>query len=270
MTTNDFQSVYAFQITLTSHGQSMTTYFDKKGRVQKVEAGIMDPADSDHTLPLASIIDHTLLKPDATAEQIAILCEQALQYHFGAVCVNSYWVAYCKAALAGSGVKVGATIGFPLGAMSTSAKVYEAKRAIKDGATEIDMVINVGELKSRNLSAVANDIREVVRVAHRKGAIVKVILETCLLTDEEKVTACLLAKEAGADFVKTSTGFATSGATVEDVRLMRSVVGPEMGVKASGGIRSLADAQAMIAAGATRIGTSSGVKMVEELAVQKV
>jgi len=268
MTTNDFQPVYAFQKTLTSHGQSITTYFDKKGRVQKVDA-CMDDSAQDHTIPLASIIDHTLLKADATAEQVAILCEQALKYHFGAVCVNSYWVAYCKAALAGSDVKVGATIGFPLGAMSTKAKVYDTRQSIKDGATEIDMVINIGELKSRNLAAVANDIREVVRVAHKMGAIVKVILETCLLTDEEKVTACLLAKEAGADFVKTSTGFSTGGATVEDIRLMRGVVGPEMGVKASGGIRSLADAQAMIAAGATRIGTSSGIKMAEELAAQQ-
>ncbi len=268
MNTKDFQSVYAFQKTLTSHGQSMTTYFDKKGRVQKVD-GCMDSNSNDHSIQLVSIIDHTLLKQDATAEQVAILCEQALEYHFGAVCVNSYWVAYCKAALAGSNVKVGAAIGFPLGAMSTKAKVYEAKRSIKDGAVEIDMVMNVGALKSRNLAAVASDIREVVRVAHKMGAIVKVILETCLLTDEEKVTACLLAKEAGADFVKTSTGFSTGGATVEDIRLMRSVVGPEMGVKASGGIRTLADAQAMIEAGATRIGTSGGIKMAEELAASQ-
>ena len=268
MTTNNFQPIYAFQKTLTSHGQSLTTYFDKKGRVQKVET-CTDDAAPDHTAPLASIIDHTLLKADATAEQVAILCEQAMEYQFGAVCVNSYWVAFCKAALAGSNVKVGAAVGFPLGAMSTGAKVYETKRSIKDGAAEIDMVINVGELKSRNLAAVANDIREVVRAAHKMGAIVKVILETCLLTDEEKVIACLLSKEAGADFVKTSTGFSTGGATVEDVRLMRSVVGPELGVKASGGIRSLADAQAMIAAGATRIGTSSGIKMAEELAAQQ-
>jgi len=268
MTTNDFKSIYAFQKTLSSHGQTMTTYFDKKGRVQKVEV-CTDCTTADHTIPLMSIIDHTLLKPDATAEQVEILCEQALEYHFGAVCVNSYWVAYCKAALAGSNVKVGATIGFPLGAMSTKAKVFDTKQSIKDGATEIDMVINIGELKSGNLAAVANDIREVVRVAHKMGAIVKVILETCLLTDEEKVTACLIAKEAGADFVKTSTGFSTGGATIEDIRLMRSVVGPEMGVKASGGIRSLADAQAMIEAGATRIGTSGGIKMAEELASQE-
>ncbi len=268
MTTKDFQPVYAFQKTLTSHGQSMTTYFDKKGRVQKVEA-CTDSDTTDHAIPLVSIIDHTLLKADATAEQVAILCEQALQYNFGAVCVNSYWVAFCKTALAGSNVKVGATIGFPLGAMSTKAKVFDTRQSIKDGATEIDMVINIGDLKSRNLAAVANDIREVVRVAHKMGAIVKVILETCLLTDEEKVTACLLSKEAGADFVKTSTGFSTGGATVEDIRLMRSVVGPEMGVKASGGVRTLADAQAMIAAGATRIGTSGGIKMAEELAAQQ-
>ena len=262
MTTKDFQPVYAFQKTLTSHGQSMTTYFDKKGHVQKVDA-CMDADTTDQAIPLVSIIDHTLLKADATAEQVAILCEQALEYHFGAVCVNSYWVAYCKAALAGSDVKVGATIGFPLGAMSTKAKVYDTKQSIKDGATEIDMVINIGELKSRNLAAVANDIREVVRVAHKMGAIVKVILETCLLTDEEKVTACLLAKEAGADFVKTSTGFSTGGATVEDIRLMRSVVGPEMGVKAAGGIRTIEQARAMLEAGATRLGTSAAKELLE-------
>lgn len=268
MTTNQFQPVYAFQKSLKAHGQSITTFFDKKGRVQKVEV-LNDQSDPEQSLSLVSIIDHTLLKPEATREQVEVLCDQAIKYHFGAVCVNSYWVAYCKAALAGSNIKVGATVGFPLGAMSTSAKVHETKRSIKDGASEIDMVINVGELKSRNLAAVANDIREVVRAAHKLGAIVKVILETCLLSDDEKVTACLLAKEAGADFVKTSTGFSTGGATVEDIRLMRSVVGPEMGVKASGGVRSLADAEAMIAAGATRIGTSSGIKMAEELAARQ-
>jgi deoxyribose-phosphate aldolase len=178
--------------------------------------------------------------------------------------VNSYWVKHCKKALAGSQVKTAATIGFPLGAMSTRAKRAETKRAIKDGAVEIDMVLNVGELKSGNQDAVARDIRKVVQEAHKRQAIVKVIIETCLLTDEEKVTACQIAMEAEADFVKTSTGFSTGGATVEDVALMRSVVGDKLGVKASGGIRSFADAKRMVEAGASRIGASSGIRIVEE------
>jgi len=161
-------------------------------------------------------------------------------------------------------VKVAAVVGFPLGAMSTEAKVFEAEDAILQGATEIDMVINIGELKADELANVAHDIRQVVRVAHQYDAIVKVIIETCLLTEEEKIKACLIAKSVGADFVKTSTGFAGGGATIEDVKLMRAVVGPEIGVKASGGVRSLADAQAMIEAGASRIGASSGVKIVDE------
>lgn len=216
------------------------------------------------TSKLAGIIDHTLLKPDATHAQVAQLCSEAVAYGFGAVCVNSYWVKHCKKALAGSQVKTAATVGFPLGAMSTKAKRAEAKRAIKDGAVEIDMVLNVGELKSGNLEAVAHDIREIVLEAHKRDAIVKVIIETCLLTDEEKVTACQISMEADADFVKTSTGFSTGGATVEDIALMRSVVGDKLGVKASGGIRSYADAIQMVEAGATRIGASSGIRIVEE------
>ena len=216
------------------------------------------------TSKLAAIIDHTLLKPDATLAQVEQLCREAITYQFGAVCVNSYWVKHCKKALAGSPVKTAATIGFPLGAMSTKAKRAETKRAIKDGAVEIDMVMNVGELKSGNLEAVAHDIREVVKEAHKRDAIVKVIIETCLLTNEEKVTACRIAMEMEADFVKTSTGFSTGGATAEDIALMRSVVGDKLGVKASGGIRSYADAIKMVEAGATRIGASSGIRIVEE------
>lgn len=217
---------------------------------------------------LAGIIDHTLLKPDATAGHIEKLCNEAITYGFGAVCVNSYWVKHCAKFLAGSQVKTAATIGFPLGAMSTKAKKAETKRAIKDGAVEIDMVINIGELKAGNLEAVAKDIRAVVSEAHDRQAIVKVIIETCLLTDDEKVTACQLAMEAEADFVKTSTGFSTAGATVEDVALMRSVVGDKLGVKASGGIRGYADAMRVVEAGANRIGASSGIRIVEEELLQ--
>ncbi|NLA79895.1 MAG: deoxyribose-phosphate aldolase, partial [Chloroflexi bacterium] len=191
-------------------------------------------------------------------------CKEAAQYNFGALCMNSYWVNTCVEILEGTDVQVAAVVGFPLGAMSTEAKVFETEDAIMQGATEIDMVINVGELKADELANVAHDIRQVVRIAHLHDVIVKVIIETCLLTEDEKATACLIAKAMGADFVKTSTGFGGGGATLEDVRLMRAVVGPEMGVKASGGVRSLADAQAMIAAGASRIGTSSGVKIVQE------
>lgn len=217
---------------------------------------------------LASIIDHTLLKPDATVGQIEQLCHEAVTYKFGAVCVNSYWVKHCKETLGDSEVKIATTIGFPLGAMSTKAKKSETKRAIKDGAVEVDMVINIGELKSGNLEAVARDIRGVVKEAHQRDAIVKVIIETCLLTDEEKVAACQIAMEAEADFVKTSTGFSTGGATVEDIALMRGVVGEKLGVKASGGVRGYADAIRMVEAGASRIGASSGIRIVEEELLQ--
>ena len=262
MTEND-NAPQTYERVSTYKDQQVTTVFDTKGRIVRVLA------ESSATQPwevskLAGMIDHTLLKPDATTSQIDQLCREALEYGFGAVCVNSYWVKQCKKKLAGSPVKIAATIGFPLGAVSTKAKVSEAKRAIKDGAVEIDMVMNVGELKSGNLVAVARDIREVVIEAQKRQALVKVIIETCLLTDEEKVTACLIAKEAEADFVKTSTGFSTGGANVEDVALMRDVVGDEMGVKSSGGIRSYADAIRMVEAGATRIGASSGIRIVEE------
>lgn len=214
---------------------------------------------------IARYIDHTNLKPYATKEDIIKLCDEAIQYGFYAVCVNPYRVKLAKDYLSGKGadVKVASVIGFPLGATPTEVKVFEAKKALDDGADELDMVINIGALKDGDYEYVKRDIEEVVKVAHEKGAKVKVIIETCYLTDEEKVKACELAKEAGADFVKTSTGFGSGGATVEDVRLMRKVVGPEMGVKASGGIRTYEQAVAMIEAGANRIGTSSGVKIVE-------
>ncbi len=247
----------------TYNDQQITTLFNKDGQIIRVQTkSIGSPTVS--ASKLAGIIDHTLLKPDATAAQIEQLCREAITHGFGAVCVNSYWVKFCQKTLIGSQVKTAATIGFPLGAASSKAKRAETKRAIKDGAVEIDMVINVGELKSGNLVAVARDIRGVVLEAHQHQAIVKVIIETCLLTDEEKVTACLIAMEAEADFVKTSTGFSTGGATVEDVALMRSVVGDKLGVKASGGIRSFDDAIRMVDAGANRIGASSGIRIVEE------
>ena len=213
---------------------------------------------------IAQVIDHTLLKPEATREQIDRLCREALEYHFASVCVNPTHVGRCAELLRGSDVKVCTVIGFPLGATTTAVKAYETRQAIDDGATEIDMVINVGALKSGDLDAVQADIAAVVDEAHAADALVKVIIETALLSDDEKVTACRLAKAAGAEFVKTSTGFGPGGAKVEDVALMRRVVGPEMGVKASGGVRNYADVQAMIAAGATRIGASAGVAIVSE------
>ncbi len=237
--------------------------FSRKGKALDVVVSQPEPNTASEP-SIASYIDHTLLKADATKEQVLKLCQEAITYNFASVCVNTYWVPRCVIALHGSPVKVAVTVGFPLGAMSTKGKVAETKEAVKQGAGEVDMVLNIGALKSGDLKTVAEDIYQVVRVSHRYGAITKVIIETCLLTDDEKVTACLLAKDAGADFVKTSTGFSTGGATVEDIKLMREVVGPIMGVKASGGVRSYADALKMIEAGATRIGTSSGIKIVEE------
>jgi deoxyribose-phosphate aldolase len=210
---------------------------------------------------LATVIDHTLLKPDATKEEIEQLCREAAQFCFASVCVNPYWVPLCRERLNGSGVRVCTVIGFPTGAHLPDVKAYEARRAVEQGAEELDMVINIGALKSRDYALVEQDIRGVVQ-AGGKNTIVKVILETSLLTRDEKVMGSTLAKAAGADFVKTSTGFAGGGATVEDVRLMRETVGPEMGVKASGGVRTRDDAEAMVAAGATRIGASAGVKIV--------
>ncbi|GGA68708.1 deoxyribose-phosphate aldolase [Ornithinibacillus halotolerans] len=214
------------------------------------------------TQNLAKYIDHTLLKPDATKESILKIVEEAKEYEFASVCVNPHWVSLCYDYLKDTSVKVCTVIGFPLGATSTETKIFETKQAIADGATEVDMVINVGELKSGNREFVKQDIEAVVKAAEGK-ALTKVIIETSLLTEEEKVIACQLSKEAGADFVKTSTGFSGGGATVEDVALMRQTVGPEMGVKASGGVRDLAQAEAMIEAGATRIGASSGIAIVQ-------
>jgi deoxyribose-phosphate aldolase len=211
---------------------------------------------------IAHYIDHTLLKPDATEAQIRQLCAEAAQHDFASVCVNPTWVKLCNELLPpGQGVKVCTVIGFPLGATTSAVKAFEAKTAWQQGADEIDMVLNVGALKSGKLDLVETDIRA-VRAAI-PGVTLKVIIETCLLTDAEKITACQIAKRAGADFVKTSTGFAKGGATVEDVRLMRQTVGPLMGVKASGGIKSYADAKAMIEAGATRLGCSAGIAIIQ-------
>lgn len=213
----------------------------------------------------ATYIDHTLLKAETKKEEILKLCEEARQYLFASVCVNPTWVKTTADELQGSPVKVCTVIGFPLGASTTEVKVFETEDAIKNGADEIDMVINIGALRNGDDTIVKNDIESVVQAAKGK-AIVKVIIETSLLTEQEKRKACELSVMAGADFVKTSTGFSTGGATVEDVKLMRAVVGPEMGVKASGGVRSFEDMKKMIDAGATRIGASSGVQIMKGLA----
>lgn len=211
---------------------------------------------------LAKYIDHTLLKTDAQRADVTKLIEEAKAYHFASVCVSPIWVSYVSEALRDTGIKTCTVIGFPQGATPSAVKAFETKQAVADGADEVDMVIAVGKLKDGDDAYVKADIEAVVRAARGK-ALTKVIIETCLLTDEEKRRACLLAKEAGADFVKTSTGFAAGGATAADVRLMRESVGEAMGVKAAGGVRTRADAEAMLAAGATRLGTSSGVKIVE-------
>jgi len=215
---------------------------------------------------VAALIDHTLLKPEATESDVRKVCAEARQYGFFSVCVNPYWVRLVAKELEGCATKVCAVVGFPLGANTMEMKAAEAAAAIRDGAREIDMVLNVGELRGGNGDAVQADIRAVVEAAHASDAIVKVILETALLTDPQKVVACELAKAAGADFVKTSTGFGPGGATVEDVALMRRTVGPQMGVKASGGVRTLEDLQKMVAAGASRVGASASVKIVEATA----
>ena len=212
-------------------------------------------------MKLNKYIDHTLLKQDATDVQIDRLLSEARDYDFASVCVNPCWVAHAKFGLADADVKVCTVVGFPLGATTSAVKAFETKEAIQNGADEIDMVINVGALKSGNAALVESDIRAVVEASEDK--LVKVIIEACLLTDEEKVLACQLAQKAGADFVKTSTGFSTGGATLADVKLMRQTVGPDMGVKAAGGARSYADAVAFVEAGATRIGTSSGVAILK-------
>lgn len=219
---------------------------------------------------IAGYIDHTLLKPEATPAEIEKLCQEARDYHFAAVCINPPFVRQCADLLRGSGVQVATVVGFPLGAHTTATKVFETEQAIVDGATEIDMVINIGELKAKQDAFVREDIRSVVEAAHRGGAIVKVIIEAALLDDEEKVRASRLSKEAGAEFVKTSTGFGPGGATSHDVALMRETVGPNLGVKAAGGVKNLEQAQEMIKAGATRIGASAGVKIVQEARGEKV
>jgi deoxyribose-phosphate aldolase len=213
---------------------------------------------------VAGMIDHTLLKPDATRADIERLCREAAEFSFATVCVNPAWVALAAARLRGSGVGVCSVVGFPLGATTADVKAFETRRAIFDGAAEIDMVINVGALKSGDLRTVERDIEAVVEPCRACGVGSKVIIEAALLTDDEKVAACTLSKAAGADFVKTSTGFGPGGATAADVALMRRVVGAEMGVKAAGGVRDLAGVKAMLAAGATRVGASAGVKIVQE------
>jgi deoxyribose-phosphate aldolase len=213
---------------------------------------------------VASLIDHTLLKPDASKTEIEALCREAAEFHFATVCVNPAWVSLAARLLRGSGVGVCSVVGFPLGATTADVKQYETRRVIFDGASEVDMVINVGALKSGDLRTLERDIEAVAATCREGGVLSKVIIEAALLTDDEKVAACTLSKAAGADYVKTSTGFAKTGATVADVELMRRVVGPEMGVKAAGGVRDYAQVRAMQAAGATRVGASAGVRIVRE------
>ncbi|MFZ5352692.1 MAG: deoxyribose-phosphate aldolase [Bacillota bacterium] len=213
---------------------------------------------------LAVYIDHTVLKPEATANDVTKLCKEALEYKFASVCVNPSYVELAYSYLKDSEVKVCTVVGFPLGATIPEVKAFEAAKAIEQGATEVDMVINIGALKSGNLELVERDIKAVVDACKDK-ALLKVIIETCLLTDEEKIKACELSKKAGADYVKTSTGFSTAGAKAEDIALMRKTVGEELGVKASGGVRDLATAMKMIEAGATRIGASASISILNEM-----
>ncbi|NRT72382.1 deoxyribose-phosphate aldolase [Clostridium beijerinckii] len=214
-------------------------------------------------MKIAKYIDHTILKPEATVEDVKRLCREAKEYNFASVCVNGCYAKLVSNELAGSEVKTCVVVGFPLGAMTKEAKAFETSQAIENGASEIDMVINVGALKDKNYSLLKEDIEAVVNAAKGK-ALVKVIIETCLLTDEEKVKACEIAKEAKADFVKTSTGFSTGGATKEDIALMRKTVGPDLGVKASGGVRDFKAAMEMINAGASRVGSSNSIAIVNE------
>ena len=225
-----------------------------------VHTGTAQPAEPAN---IASFIDHTLLKPEASEADVLKVCAEAAEYGFKSVCVNPIWVKTVTTALKGSGVLACSVVGFPLGATPTDVKSFEARGAVLDGADEVDMVINIAAARAGDKGALVEDIAAVAETVHAGGAILKVIIETALLTDEQKVLACQAAVEAGADFVKTSTGFNGGGATVQDVGLMRRTVGPDLGVKASGGVRSLADAQAMIAAGATRIGASSGIAIVK-------
>ena len=230
-----------------------------------VRASVIDLPNPDGALDpaVAALIDHTILRPDASTEDVKQVCAEARQYGFASVCVNPARVALVAAELRGSKVKTCSVAGFPLGATFTEVKVREAELTIRSGAQEVDMVINVGALKDRDYLTVKSDIQGVAGVCHEGGALLKVIIEACLLDDSEKAIACAIAKLAGADFVKTSTGFSKSGATAADVALMRRVVGPEMGVKAAGGIRTLEDLQSMVASGASRVGASASVKIVE-------
>lgn len=228
----------------------------------------LPPASAQLNIPegnqIAGWIDHTLLKPEATAAQVRVLCQEAMQYHFASVCINPVYVPLACGLLRDAPEAICTVVGFPLGAVLPEFKVYETMACINSGASEIDMVINIGALKSEAFGLIMNEVQAVTQTAHNQGAITKVILETALLTRREKILACLISKAAGADFVKTSTGFGTGGATIEDVELMRRVVGLDMGVKAAGGIRTYADAMAMIKAGANRLGASAGVKIVQE------
>ena len=239
---------------------------DRSGTETHESSGASSPREAQGNTVLSprelgQYIDHTLLRPDATQTEIDTLCDEAVEHGFYSVCVNSGWVTRCAKRLQGKKVKVCAVVGFPLGAMAGRAKNLETRHAVDDGASEIDMVINIGALKSGDLKTVEEDIR-LVRRACPRNVVLKVIIEAALLTDDEKVAVCRIAKKVGADFVKTSTGFSKHGATVHDVQLMRRTVGPSLGVKAAGGVRSFADAIAMINAGATRLGTSAGVKLV--------
>jgi len=244
------------------HGTADDYCPDRLRRVVNAGAGRLGlQASGRPEAGLAGFIDHTLLKPDATRQEIDRLCAEAAEHGFATVCVNPCWVARCADALRGSGVGVCSVVGFPLGAAVTEIKIAETERALADGASEIDMVINVGALKSGDLVWVERDMAGVAAACRACGALCKVILEMAYLDETEKVTACVLAKAAGADYVKTSTGFGPGGATVADVELMRRVVGPEMGVKAAGGVRDVTSAKAMIEAGATRVGASAGVQI---------
>lgn len=249
----------------TANDLRVTTCFNTLGEV--VSAGAERISSTLGVIPddlaMAGYIDHTLLKPEATREQVTQLCDEARRYNFATVCVNATHVALCADLLRGTSVKVCSVVGFPLGATTPEVKQFEATQALEHGASEIDMVINIGALKDRNLELVATDILGVVKSTHERRGLVKVIIETALLTDEEKQIACLLSKEAGADFVKTSTGFSTAGATPEDVALMRRTVGPTIGVKAAGGIRTHEDFEKMLKAGASRIGASAGIRIIK-------
>ena len=248
---------------------SPTTTANQSAATQNYDAAAFAAQALSSPAALAAVLDHTLLKPDATRNQVIQICEEAATHKFACAMVNPTWVQLAAETLKGTGVPVGVVIGFPLGATLSASKRDETTRVVKQGAHDVDMVLNVGLLKSATAAdyeAVKQDIRGVVELAHGAGAIVKVILETCLLSYEEKIRACELSLSAGADFLKTSTGFSTGGATVDDIALMRGIAGSRAGVKASGGIRSLADARAMLNAGASRIGASASVRIVNELA----